>query len=93
MVNFIGSTILCIEETTVISSEDEDDRELAKRLRSDPPSPSAFVDMVKVKQEVLTEEEANERTLKEEKQCLCHKKAILEEPLMKEKIAQLKAFL
>ena len=48
-----------VEETITISSEDEDDMKLAKRLRSDPPSPTVFAGMVRVKPEVLTVEEAN----------------------------------
>lgn len=34
------------EETIAISNEDEDDLELAKRLSSEPPSPSTFASMV-----------------------------------------------
>jgi hypothetical protein len=55
-----------VEETIAISSEDEDDMELAKRLRSDPPSPGAFAGMVRVKPEVLTVEEANEKMRRDE---------------------------
>src|SRR5450631_2225946 len=57
-----------VEETIAISSEDEDDIELAKRLRSDPPSPTAFAGMVRVKPEVLTVEEANEKMRRDEEQ-------------------------
>ena len=81
------------EETIAISSEDDDDRELAKRLRSDPPSPSAFAGMVRVKPEVLTVEEANERRLREEEQRLRREKVAAEESSMKEEVAQLRALL
>ena len=37
-----------VEETIAISSEDEDDMELAKRLRSDPPSLTSFAGIVRV---------------------------------------------
>ena len=69
-----------VEETIAISSEDEDDRELAKRLRSDPPSPGAFAGMVMVKPEVLTVEEANEKRLREEEQCLRLERPLLKNP-------------
>ena len=55
-----------VEETIAISSEDEDDIELAKRLRSDPPSSTAFAGMVRVKPEVLTVERANEKMRRDE---------------------------
>ena len=54
-----------LEMTIAISSKDEDDIELAKQLRSDPPSPSAFAGTVRVKPEVLIVEEANENGLRE----------------------------
>lgn len=50
-----------VDETIAISNEDDDDLDLAKRLRSDAPSPTAFAGMVIVKLEVLTVEEANEK--------------------------------
>ena len=82
-----------VEETIAISSEDEDDRELAKRLRSDPPSPGAFAGMVMVKPEVLTVEEANEKRLREEEQRLRLEKATAEEPSVRNEVAELRALL
>lgn len=81
------------EETIAISSEDEDDRELAKRLRSDPPSPSAFAGMVRVKPEVLTVEEANEKMLRDEEQRVRMQKAAAEEPSVRNEVAELRALL
>ena len=82
-----------IEETIAISSEDEDDMELAKRLRSDPPSPGAFAGMVKVKPEVLTVEEANEKRLRDEEQRVRLQKAAAEEPSVRNEVAELRALL
>ena len=50
-----------VEETIAISNEDEDDVELAKRLKYDAPSPTTFAGMVIVKPEVLTPDKANEK--------------------------------
>lgn len=47
-------------ENISISSEDDDDHEMAKRLRCNPPSPLAFVGLIYVKQKILVMEEANE---------------------------------
>ena len=82
-----------VEETIAISSEDEDDIELAKRLRSDPPSPTAFAGMVRVKPEVLTVEEANEKMRKDEEQRVRLHKAAAEEPSVRNEIAELRALL
>lgn len=57
-----------VEKTIVISSEDEVDMDLAKRPRSDPPSPTIFSRMVRVKPKVLTLQEANEKRIKEEEE-------------------------
>ena len=81
------------EETIAISSEDEDDREMAKRLRSDPPSPTAFAGLIRVKPEVLTVEEANERRAREEEHRLRMERAAASEHSVKEEVAQLKALL
>ena len=81
------------EETIAISSEDEDDMEFAKRLRSDPPSPTAFAGMVRVKPEVLTVEEANEKRLREEEHRIRLQKAAAEEPSVRNEVAELRALL
>lgn len=77
-----------VEETIAISSEDEDDMELAKRLRSDPPSPTMFAGMVKVKPEVLTVEEANERMLLDKEQRVRMMKAATKEPSVCNEVAE-----
>ena len=82
-----------VEDTIAISSEDEDDMELAKRLRSDPPSPTAFAGMVRVKPEVLTVQEANEKRLREEEQRIRLQKAAAEEPSVRNEVAELRALL
>jgi hypothetical protein len=82
-----------VEDTIAISSEDEDDMELAKRLRSDPPSPTAFAGMVRVKPEVLTMQEANEKRLREEEQRIRLQKAAAEEPSVRNEVAELRALL
>ena len=81
------------EETIAISSKDEDDREMAKRLRSDPPSPTAFAGLIRVKPETLTVEEANERRQREEEHRRRMERASAEETSVKEEVAQLKALL
>lgn len=48
-----------MKETITISSEDEDDKEIAERLRSDPLLQQHFDGNVKVKPVVLIVEEAN----------------------------------
>ena len=50
-----------VDETIAISSEDEDDFELGKRLREEPTGPGGFASNIPVKPEVLTVEEANEK--------------------------------
>ena len=82
-----------VEETIAISSEDDDDMELAKRLRSDPPSPTAFAGMVRVKPEVLTVEEANEKRIREEEQRIRLQKVAAEEPSVRNEVAELRALL
>ena len=82
-----------LEMTIAISSKDEDDIELAKQLRSDPPSPSAFAGTVRVKPEVLIVEEANENGLREEEQRLRLKKATTEEPSIWNEVVALRALL
>ena len=82
-----------VEETIAISSEDDDDMELAKRLRSDPPSPTAFAGMVRVKPEVLTVEEANAKMLRDEEQRVRLQKAAAEEPSVRNEVAELRALL
>ena len=82
-----------MEETIAISSEDDDDIELAKRLRSDPPSPTAFAGMVRVKPEVLTVEEANEKMRRDEEQRVRLQKAAAEEPSVRNEVAELRALL
>ena len=79
------------EETIAINSEDEDDIELANRLTSD--APSAFAGMVRVKPEVLTVEEANERIRREEEQRVRLERAAAEEPAMRNEVAELNALL
>ena len=82
-----------VEETIAISSEDEDDLELAKRLRSDPPSPTAFAGILRVKPEVLTVEEANAQRLREEEQRVRLQRAAAEEPSVRNEVAELRALL
>jgi hypothetical protein len=82
-----------VEETIAISSEDEDDIELSKRLRSDPPSPTAFAGMVRVKPEVLTVEEANAQRLREDEQRVRLERAAAEEPSVRNEVAELRALL
>lgn len=82
-----------VEETIAISSEDEDDMEFAKRLRSDPPSPTAFAGSLRVKPEVLTVEEANAQRLREEEQRVRLARAAAEEPSMRNEVAELRALL
>ena len=82
-----------VEETIAISSEDEDNMELAKRLRSDPPSPTAFAGIVRVKPEVLTVEEANEKMRRDEEQRLRLQKAAAEESSVRNEVAELRALL
>ena len=81
------------DETIAISSEDDDDRDMAKRLRSDPPSPTAFAGLIRVKPEILTVEEANERRIREEEHRRRMERASAEESSVKEEVAQLKALL
>lgn len=50
-----------LDVTIAISSKDEDDMELEKRLRSGPPSHGVFASMVTVIPDVLTVEEANKQ--------------------------------
>ena len=59
-----------VEDMICISNEDEDDMELAKRLRLDPPPPTTFAGMVRVKPKVLTVEEANEKMQRDKEQCI-----------------------
>ena len=82
-----------VEETIAISSEDDDDIELTKRLRSDPPSPTAFAGMVRVKPNVLIVEEANEKMRKDEEQRVRLQRAAAEEPSMRNEVAELRALL
>lgn len=55
-----------MEDTIAISNQVEDDMELAKCLKSDLPSPIAFVIMVRVKFVVLTVREANKKMLRDQ---------------------------
>lgn len=54
--------------------------ELAKRLRSDPPSPTPFAGMVKVKPKVLTLQEANKKMLRDEGSASACKRLLLKNP-------------
>lgn len=56
-----------VEETIAISSKDKDNIELAKRLKLDHRSPTAFAGMVRMNPEVFTTEEANEKMWRNEK--------------------------
>ena len=82
-----------MEETIAISSEDKDDMEPAKRLRSDPPSPTMFAGMVRVKPEVLTVHEANKKMLRDKEQRVRLQKVVVEEPLVRNKVVELRALL
>ena len=55
-----------IKGTIAIFNENEDDKELARILRSDLFFSRTFVRVVRVKPEVLTMEEANKERLREE---------------------------
>lgn len=81
------------DETIAIISEDEGDVEFTKHLRSNPPSPVAFASMVKVKLEVLTLEEANEKHLRDKEKLLCLQKATAEEPHVCNEFVELRALL
>lgn len=63
---------------------------MVKRLTSNPPSPSAFTGMGRVKAEVLTVGEENECRLREQKQHIHWKKVAMGGHLVKEEIEQLK---
>jgi len=82
-----------VEETIAISSEDEDDFELGKRLREEPTSPRVIASNIPVKPETLTVEEANERSRREEEQRLRLQKVAAEEPSMRNEVAELRALL
>lgn len=57
-----------LEETINIFNKDTVNMELPNQLRSDPPSPTMFIGMVKVKREVLIVHVANEKMLRDEEQ-------------------------
>ena len=82
-----------VEETITISSEDKDDMKLAKRLKNDPPSPTTFGGMVRVKPEVLTMEEANKKMQRDEEQCIRLQRAAAEEPSVRNEVTELRALL
>ena len=82
------------EETIAISSEDEDDFELGKRLREEPTSPRVIASNINPKPEALTVEEANrrnERRILEEEHRAQMARAAAEEPSVRDEVAQLKA--
>ena len=64
--------------------------ELAKRLRSYPPSRTTFVSLVRVKSKVLIVEEANKQRLKKEKQNVCLHKAT---SIVQNEVVELRALL
>lgn len=64
--------------------------ELAKWLRSDPPSLTMFVGMVRVKPKVLTVQEANEKMMRVEEQRVRLQKVASEEPSMRNEVAELR---
>lgn len=66
-------------DTIVISKEDNNDREMAKKLRSDLRSPMAFAGLIRVKPEDLTMEGANERKAREEEHRMRMDKVSIEE--------------
>ena len=82
------------EETIAISSEDEDDFELGKRLREEPTGPRVIASNINPKPETLTVEEANRRAdrmrLEEEHRAQLAR-AAAEEPSVRDEVAQLKA--
>lgn len=82
-----------VEETIAISIEGEGNMELAKRLKSDPPSPRDFVGMVRVKPEVRTIKEVNEKRLRDEEHGARLQRATTEEPSVCDKVAELRALL
>ena len=81
------------EETIAISSEDEDDFELGKRLREEPTSSRVISSNISLKPEVLTVEEANARMLRDEEQRSRLQKVVVEEPSVRNKVAELRALL
>ena len=82
-----------VEETIATSSEDEDDMDLGKQLRSDPPSLTLFAGMVRVKPEVLTVEEANKKMRRDKEQRVRLQKVVAEEPSVRNEVVELRALL
>ena len=83
-----------VEETIAISSEDEDDFELGKRLREEPTGPTVIASNINPKPEALTVEEANRRhemRMREEEHRAQLARAAAEEPSVRDEVAQLKA--
>ncbi len=83
-----------VEETIAISSEDEDDFELGKRLREEPTGPRVIPSNINPKPEALTVEEANRRhemRMREEEHRAQLARAAADEPSVRDEVAQLKA--
>ena len=81
------------EETIAISSEDDDDVELGKRLREEPATPGVIASNIPVKPETMTVDEANERSRREEEQRLRLERAAAEVPSVRDEVAELRAML
>lgn len=82
-----------VEETIAISSKDKDNIELAKRLTSDAPSPTAFTCMVRIKPEVLMVEEANEKMRKDKEQRVRLERVTAEHPFVRNEVVELRVLL
>lgn len=78
-------------DTIAISSKDNDDCDMAKRLRSNALSPMAFTGLIRVKLEVLIVVEANEPRAREGEHRLQMEMAFPEESSIKKEVAQLKS--
>ena len=82
-----------LEETIAISSEDEDDFELGKRLVEEASSSAPVAGPASVKPEALTVAEANERMKREEERRVRQARAADEEPSVRNEVAELRAML
>lgn len=81
------------KDTIAISNKDDDNRMIAKRLKSDPPSPTSFVGLIRVKPKVLIVEEVNEHKAMKEEYRVRMDKGSTEESSVKEEVDQLKVLL
>ena len=82
-----------LEETIAISSEDEDDFELGKRLVEEASSSAPVAGNASVKPEALTVAEANERLRREEEERVRQARAAGEGPSVRDEVAELRALI